>query len=650
MLQYRRHSAAAALGIFLVLFLGLATYGFSMRLPFFADDLAHFRWLQVRSLASIWSSARGLSYYRPLTFSLWWVLTRVQGRPDAATLHGLSLGLHLLNAVLVAGLAASRGRHPVALGLSSALLFILFPFSYQAVPWICSLFHPLVTALVLGSLLLHVGASRRHSAFLRLAALGLALAAPFAHETGVLVAPLLLLYLLTDGQPLRKAIRQTLPYWLCSGLGLAIWLLIPKGAPEGSLLDLQSRWRNAAYFAQALAYPVTTLTVKLPAFAGSTNRWLATALLAAVAVGAWCLLLWRAGRANLLVLAVGWFVLSVAPSWALLPADYVEAGPRLLYLASVGASVFWASAADLRTKKGWIIWLALAGLVVIGSAAEGYRFIRDRVPLYDQVRSATDQLVEAISSAPAGPTLCVNYPMWFALRSPTYAIGSDGVLFVPYYTHMADLVWLETGQERPVSSVVFPDVLPHQGWEYIFPCVGPTLTSDQLQSQLRGARTVLVTTYGSDNLVVSDAGNLEAEGSSPAPAFLAEFDRKVALISATCQRRNSSLRVELRWQCWGSVGEEASVFVHLYDEQGKLVSQADGYPLMGTSRILSWRPGDEWRDVRLVQLPSGTGPHQYSVKVGLYATGGAMRRFVAESPGGQRFQDDAVAVATLNVP
>lgn len=57
-------------GLFL-LWIGILTYGFSLRLPFFLDDMVHFRWLEWNGISGIWSSARLLGYYRPLPFTIW---------------------------------------------------------------------------------------------------------------------------------------------------------------------------------------------------------------------------------------------------------------------------------------------------------------------------------------------------------------------------------------------------------------------------------------------------------------------------------------------------------------------------------------------------------------------------------------------------
>ena len=49
----------------------LVAYGDALRLPFFFDDMTHYVWLHGQSLGSIFISAAGRPYYRPMQFFLW---------------------------------------------------------------------------------------------------------------------------------------------------------------------------------------------------------------------------------------------------------------------------------------------------------------------------------------------------------------------------------------------------------------------------------------------------------------------------------------------------------------------------------------------------------------------------------------------------
>ncbi len=632
-----------------VVAVGVLAYGFSLRLPFFLDDAVHFRWLEWQSLAGMWSSARLIGYYRPLPFTLWKVLRLVQGRYDPVTLHGVNLGLHVLNGLLLARLAAWQlHRGGLSLGLGAAVLFILYPFSYQAVPWVGSLTHMLVTFLILASLCFYRLSERaaRRAGLIRGLSVALAGIAPFAHETGAAIAPLLVCLLLTQEEPLpwRKAVREAVPFALCAMVAVGVWFLVPKAVKWGGLSNLESRWQNAVYFAQGLAYPVAPLAT---AIVGAGRGWSdikAVALISFPAIGLWSFVLWRAGHARLLTLALTWFALTAAPAWAALGFWYVVDGPRLLYEASVGAALFWAIPTSLARSrcKGSTGVAVLAWLVVLGVACGSWGFVRSRVPMYRFVRKAVAELVAALPDEPGESVLCVNYPAWFAPLRSTFALGHEGVTLLAPYFGVADLVWLHTGSERNVTAAVLPDVL--RPWGYYWACAGTTETMDSLEPKVRQAGKVLVTRYG-DGLAVYDAGGLEAQGGPPEPVHVATFADRVALLSASSILQDSALHVTLRWQSWRPLDDDVTVFLHLYDWNGELSTQADGYPVMDTSRPRSWQAGDIWRDERVLSvgdLPAG----EYTIKVGLYRVADGSRLSAVDSAR-QPIPDDAVSVGTV---
>jgi hypothetical protein len=649
----KRPNAALAVAALALLFAGIATYGFAIGLPLFGDDLVHFRWLQRHDLQGIWSTSRQLGYYRPIPFTVWKALWLCQGDRHPPTLHALNVGLHLLNAFLVLRLVMSQRREGgLLVGFSSAFLFLLYPFSYQAVPWVGSLTHPLVTALILSSLLMYRASTRHHSRLLMAGSAGLALLAPFAHETGILITPLLFLLLLTNDEPIQvgEALRRTALHGLCAALGLAAWLWVPKGLGRANVLNLESRWQNGVYFLQGLAYPVSPLAKGLMAAGWGLDDLQSIALVTVPVVSLWSLLLWKAGRGKLVALALGWFVLSVAPAWLILGFAYIVDGPRLLYEASVGAALLWAIPMSLRWsgRLRQIVGMALAVAVVISTGFSGYVFVHARSHLYEQIRLAVAELAEAVQSAPTSdPVLCINFPSWLAPLSPTFAVGHEGIPLLSGYSNIGDLLWVNTGEERSVVGVVFHELQRH--WSYHYVGEGTPYTSDTIQEPLRQVQRVIFTSYEGDNIALYDAGGLEGENSVPASEFLAGFDGKIGLISSTWEQRGPSLRVVLRWQSWEKLPQESTVFLHLFNSTGQLVAQADGYPLMNVSRPTWWRPGDQWRDVRVLQLPEGFRSGEYTIKIGLYpVTGGP--RLSATNPAGQHFQDDAVPIAILTIP
>jgi hypothetical protein len=67
----RRYAVLGALSAAAILAVGWMAYGFSLRLPFFWDDLLHFRWLEGASLPQAWHAPQVFSHYRPHSLRLW---------------------------------------------------------------------------------------------------------------------------------------------------------------------------------------------------------------------------------------------------------------------------------------------------------------------------------------------------------------------------------------------------------------------------------------------------------------------------------------------------------------------------------------------------------------------------------------------------
>src|SRR5512139_99369 len=123
----------------------LLAYGDALRLPFFFDDMVHYVWLRGQTLTSIFLTAAGRPYYRPMQFFLWKLYETLAGQDSVAIYHALTLVVHTVNALLVVllvrRLTRDKGRWwPAVL---AGLIFALFPFSYQVVTLPASFTHPM---------------------------------------------------------------------------------------------------------------------------------------------------------------------------------------------------------------------------------------------------------------------------------------------------------------------------------------------------------------------------------------------------------------------------------------------------------------------------------------------------------------------------
>lgn len=99
----------------------------------------------------------------------------------------------------------------------------------------------------------------------------------------------------------------------------------------------------------------------------------------------------------------------------------------------------------------------------------------------------------------------------------------------------------------------------------------------------------------------------------PARAMEARFGDLATLLGATVRREGGVTEVRLLWQAEREVERELVVFVHLLDETGRIIAQADGPPAGGAAPTGRWTPGLRFDDVH--RLPSDTPGR---IMIGLY--------------------------------
>ena len=136
------------------------SYQAVLRLPLITDDWTQLPYAASHSVTEIWQGATGFTYFRPLAFTIWKLLFVILGEHNDVVLHGLNFLLHLTDGVLVGVLASylwtprKSGQHVAGWrSFLSASLFIVFPFSFDAVVWVAAMMHPLMILLVLISAL-----------------------------------------------------------------------------------------------------------------------------------------------------------------------------------------------------------------------------------------------------------------------------------------------------------------------------------------------------------------------------------------------------------------------------------------------------------------------------------------------------------------
>ncbi|GIW09154.1 MAG: hypothetical protein KatS3mg061_0211 [Dehalococcoidia bacterium] len=117
------------------------------------------------------------------------------------------------------------------------------------------------------------------------------------------------------------------------------------------------------------------------------------------------------------------------------------------------------------------------------------------------------------------------------------------------------------------------------------------------------------------------------------PAVAHVVDRPLGdfaqLLGWTATRRGTDVLVELVWQARATPTRNWTVFVHLLDEQGHIVSQQDAPPAAGDAPTSSWLAGEVVVDRKQLRAPAGP----VRLVVGMYdpATGERLGSELADS-------------------
>ena len=128
------------------------------------------------------------------------------------------------------------------------------------------------------------------------------------------------------------------------------------------------------------------------------------------------------------------------------------------------------------------------------------------------------------------------------------------------------------------------------------------------------------------------------------------FDRDLHLLgfdlSEDAVHPGQVLSATLYWRTDALVESDAKVFLHLYDVQGNLGSQTDGWPVFGTRPPYTWQVNETVSDPQTLLLPPDLPPGHYILKVGLYDKEG---RLTPTSGTKEAFLEKRVPLAEIEI-
>jgi len=109
----------------------------------------------------------------------------------------------------------------------------------------------------------------------------------------------------------------------------------------------------------------------------------------------------------------------------------------------------------------------------------------------------------------------------------------------------------------------------------------------------------------------------------------AEWENVIRLEEAAILDSQTSadqpVRMSYEWVTGEAIQDRFSVFTHIIDQEGNLLTQHDGEPGNGLFPTTSWAPGERITNRFAITLPPDTPPGTYTVQVGLYNPANGVR-------------------------
>jgi hypothetical protein len=575
-------------------------------------------------------------FYRPSAIWLNRQLVAPDGLIAAQTAHLIQIAAHLLAALAVVPLLRAfrfERRHAQL----AALIFALYPLSFQAVAWQAPQ-QPIATLAVFIALLLAARFGQRRQSRYLIASLAVYAFALLFQESAL---PFVVLFgwLAWFNEPLSRSTWQRRNAWPVLHLGLAllffvIWLNVPReGGITGRGLDV----RVLAYGLQGVVFPfAAVLAAPLRGMPAPTLLALYAALWLMLTLGVWR---WQGKR--IAAMSALWLMAGLLPVVIGLSWSYTRSGARLLYPASLGIAMLWG---------GWLmqvfeplIWRRAIGLAtmigLVWISIAQWSAMRE---VYQQGTRYLDQTITALAEQPDRSILLANYPDRLWLRPAPYPLGEWGLILAPVVQEVSDFALVTAGRSAASRSLAAFRVGADQRGAYPYEVFmrGEDTPPEKLVEVAAQVDRVWITDYAPDGaLTLRDVGAIQPAAAS---TYRAQFTEVAQLIDA----RITETMIELTWRALAPLREGDTIFVHLWRD-GQFVAAFDGDSLGGLLPLVNWPLAQDIVDVRSI-APRDLPPGQYEVRVGLYNRNDGAR-YAAFDERGQRLPDDAVSIGVMEV-
>lgn len=609
----------------------LAVYGYSIGLPFFWDDGPQFRLLETSNGLDVWLGNADYLYYRPAVFTLWKISAVLAGFYDAIGLHWLNIILFGISGVLLGKIAHSIiPNQKLFMALITGNGFILFPFSYQAITWIGSMFHTLLAVCLMLTVWCSLIWLQKRATWALILGVFSGFIGIFSHEIGVVIAVAVVMvwvfYITPPSTPSpqggERAKKQTWlifsPFLHLMGKGgrgdrgfiyitpliisalvfVILYINVPRDTSPGRLQPIAEIIESSATMGQSLFYPFVALIRPLVDGVPPAVPMVISILGGLIALFGTIAILGRhTAYICLALLGLGWCMLMLTPSLLLLDQFYINGSPRLLLLPSLGISLMSgvASVVLMRWRVGQVIAVLFIGLSVLVAT----RFLNIQRDQFMMQNAYAQRLFTMVKSQdPIAKTVLVNAPDYITpLESDTtFLRGAEGAAFLVFTVNYADYISINTGVDLPHLQTVKYGIL-NQAVGYSMYPHDPEVDEITLQQIVYDADVVYVTQFNGRN-ITPVAVKLPVAGADT-PLYRLGDALSITELSAVYLSNEMRLRVHIRWRVDNP--QMLQAFVHVFCGAEK-IGQVDAGPWGGAYPFHLWMMDDYQTDVREIPL------------------------------------------------
>lgn len=583
----------------------LITYFPAIMMDFWTDDYLHIdmvaRSSGIEFLTRIFDPYQQIFWYRPLV-GLVWKLEYLLWGGNAKYYHGVQIGLHIINSLWLSALVTRLVRRP-RVGLLAGLLYGTWSLASMAVYW-PAVHDPLAGVFALTAIWLWLNYLESDRSSQLVLAYGAFSAALLSKE---ITASLPMLFFLLDrwfiAKPtsLLRLIKRYMPLALILGIYAILYLIVTTQSVFTQKIGYSLSEQTLAvfgYFLSLLAMPWDMDAL--------VRSWILIGVIIVLTFLGWK----RDRRWWFPLAASGGFTLILAP----IPAHLTN--PRYLYLPLLISATCYALLFDLiltkinATRWRWAqlgLWLVLVGFIFSNSVAIGER-IENRSGFIRQMRQTLRPIFQSY------PTFPNNTHLYF-LDLPLQSLDLSGMIFLRY------------GANVTVSGLDHPQVatLDRYSVTYVF------YLNEQDRFQ----------------------GQIVAPTASPtlAPGLPVQFDDGIVLdhiqVSSTTLKRGEALIVLMNWTAQARPSQNYTIFAHLIDANGKLVTGYDSAPQRGRSLTTTWLAKSRIADGLAIPIDDTVPDGEYLLQIGLYESN-TMQRLPILNPLGSS-NSHTVTLASFRV-